>query len=43
MSIEDILLVIALVVAFAITGTMDSYDAEISASTARTTSQETKP
>lgn len=41
--IEEVLIVLALVVAFAITGTMDSYDAEISASTARTTSQETKP
>ena len=33
MSLEDILLVLALVVAFAITGTMDAQDAELSAST----------
>ena len=40
MNIEDILLVIALVVAFAIVGTMDSQDAELSASTTHPTLQQ---
>ena len=43
MNLEDILLVLALVVAFAITGTMDSQDAELSASTANASLQESKP
>ena len=34
MNLEDILLVLALVVVFAIVGPMDSQDAEITASTA---------
>ena len=41
--IEEVLIVIALVVAFAITGTMDSQDAELSASTASPIFGEPKP
>ena len=41
--LEDVLLVIALVVAFAIAGTMDAADAELSASTANASLQEAKP
>ena len=36
MNLEDILLVLALVVAFAITGTMDAQDAELMAGSALT-------
>ena len=43
MNLEDLLLVLALVVAFAITGTMDSQDAELSASATHVSLQETKP
>ena len=42
MNLEDLLLVLALVVAFAITGTMDAADAELSASTAHPNLQEPK-
>ena len=40
MNLEDILLVLALVVAFAITGTMDSQDAELSASASNPSTQQ---
>ena len=43
MNLEDLLLVLALVVAFAITGTMDSQDAELSDSAANASLQEAKP
>ena len=42
MNLEDLLLVLALVVAFAITGTMDAADAELSASAAHASLQEAK-
>ena len=41
--IEEVLIVIALVVAFAITGTMDAQDAELSASAAHASLQEQNP
>ena len=43
MNLEDLLLVLALVVAFAITGTMDAQDAELSAAAAHASLQESKP
>lgn len=44
MNLEDLLLVLTLVVAFAITGTMDAADAELSASASHPSlQQETKP
>ena len=42
MNLEDLLLVLALVIAFAITGTMDAADAELSASEAHASLQEAK-
>ena len=41
--LENVLLVIALVVAFAIAGTMDAADAELSASTAHASLQQEGP
>ena len=43
MNLEDLLLVLAMVVAFAITGTMDAQDAELSASATNKTLQQVKP
>ena len=40
MNLEDILLVLALVVAFAITGTMDAQDAELSAAASNPSTQQ---
>ena len=40
MNLEDLLLVLALVVAFAITGTMDAQDAELSASASNPSTQQ---
>ena len=42
MNLEDLLMVLAFIVAFAITGTMDAADAELSASEAHASLQEAK-